>query len=166
MSDPTVGMMSAATPAHLRAELAEKLLQMAVGPVIYYLWGGVSPKTGMDCSGLVMWLCSQLSVPLPMGRPNTDMLWTMLERVDSGSEEGGDLALYGSGDVRDPANHVMVRLADGRVAGMSGGGSRTTSIAIAKQQNARLKIQDSHLYRKDFIGWRRLPLNLAPGVTT
>lgn len=164
----TDGPMSAPTAAHLRAEMAEMVLLLSIGPVIWYRWGGTNPRTGMDCSGLVAWCCGELSTPLPLGRPNTDAMWKLLARVESGSEEGGDLALYGHGavDPTDPASHVMVRLADGRVAGMSGGDHTTTTVEIAKAKNARLKIQSSHLYRNDFIGWRRLPFTLAPGVTT
>ena len=30
-----------------------------------YVWGGASPSTGFDCSGLVMWSFAQIGVSLP-----------------------------------------------------------------------------------------------------
>lgn len=161
-------LICSAAPADLRAEFAavvEDLLKLP--EPVPYLWGGfVSVKLGLDCSGLICWGCRRVSVPLPLGRPNTDTLWDRCEHVDSGLEEPGDLALYGTGAVRDPACHVMVRIGNGRVAGMSGGDSTCTSISIsrAKKPPAQLRAFSSHLYRKDFIGWVRLPFHLAEGA--
>lgn len=160
--------MSAADPASLEAELAawvEGLLSRA--EPVWYCWGGSeSPDTGLDCSGLVCWAARQISTPLPLGRPNTDALWRDLIPVPAGEERAGQLAIYGTGDVADPACHVMVRLADGRVAGMSRGGRATTSLALAKVHDARLRAYGSPLYRKDFLGWRRLDFSKTPGVST
>jgi hypothetical protein len=149
-----------------RAELAaiveglllDQVKLLAANPLdaFWYVFGGSSsPREGLDCSGLPIWCCRQLTTPLLVGRPDTDAMWRGLEKV--ATPEPGDLALYGRGIVADPASHVMVCLEGGRVAGMSGGGSHVTSIAIAKVKGARLQERSSHLYRADFIGFRRIP---------
>jgi murein DD-endopeptidase len=157
-----------ATPESLQAEfcsIVEDLLDSA-SPVDY-VWGGyVSPDLGLDCSGLVCWACHQLSIALPLGRPNTDVLWTRCVAVPDGEQRPGDLAIYGKGLITDPASHVMVLISGGRVAGMSGGDHTCTtkSLARAKVPPARLLAKPTHLYRKDFEGWRRLPFHLTPGL--
>lgn len=158
MSEP----LCLATPEQLRAEFAAWVEALAVGPRVPYLWGGsVSPRLGLDCSGLVCLGARQLSTPLPLGRPNTDGLWRELLAVET--PEPGDLALYGHLNPTEDACHVMVVLEGGRVAGMSGGDHTctTVSISLAKKPPACLQVKSSHLYRKDFMGYRRIPFELA-----
>jgi hypothetical protein len=69
----------------------------------------------------------------------------------------GDLACYGESD--DAIEHVMTVLAvlhtgEIMVIGASGGGHDTTSLAKAREKNAKMKIKSSHLYRPDFRGFR------------
>jgi cell wall-associated NlpC family hydrolase len=157
--------LSLADPAHLRAELAAVVEGLLASQPVWYRWGGSSsPAEGLDCSGLVCWACARLSTPLPLGRPNTDALWQKLERVDNGQHVPGDLALYGHGDPADPASHVMVVLAGGRVAGMSGGGPHVVSETTARARGAQLKEYRTHLYRPDFLGFRRIDFSRTPGV--
>ena len=46
-----------------RAERAVKMAVQAVG--LPYRWGGESPSTGFDCSGLVRWAYGEVGVDLP-----------------------------------------------------------------------------------------------------
>lgn len=155
-------LMCTASPEDLEREVAAWVEGLLERPEpTWYLWGGdKSPETGLDCSGLVCWACRQISTPLPLGRPNTDVLWRQLLPGKGGP---GQLALYGHGDVdpADPACHVMIGLSDGRVAGMSGGGRANQSIAYSRVHGARLLARKDHLYRADFAGWRRLPFHLV-----
>lgn len=159
----TSGPMCAPDRDALELEVAAWVEGLLAGDPVWYLWGGSeSPQKGLDCSGLVCWVCRQLSTPLPLGRPNTDVLW---QRLEPGDGKPGQLALYGKGDPADPASHLMVAICDGRVAGMSGGGRANQSLAYSRVHNARLRAYPDHLYRKDFIGWRRLPFPLTQGVS-
>jgi cell wall-associated NlpC family hydrolase len=72
---------------------------------IPYLWGGASPSTGFDCSGLVMYVYAQLGISLPhfaaaqyaMGKP-----------VSRDQLQPGDLVFF------DALNHVGINIGGGQ----------------------------------------------------
>lgn len=91
---------------------------------------------------------------------NTTRLWKTLQPAQA--PRPGDLAFYGSLTTAGTLvhGHVMVLAADGvRVVGASGGGPWTLSVERARLNNAHVRFHSSHLYRKDFLGWRALPLD-------
>jgi hypothetical protein len=78
-----------------------------------YLWGGASPKTGFDCSGLVKYVFAQLGVPMvhyaasqwhsPGG------VWVSPSRL-----RAGDLVFFvGSDGTRKEPGHVGIYVDDG-----------------------------------------------------
>jgi cell wall-associated NlpC family hydrolase len=138
-----------------------------------YHWNGKYPGTGLDCSGLVTWCLSSVGAIPPTAYPdaaplkraayfrsfyNCDRLWDELEPTDA--PLAGDLAFYldaGSKKRGKRASHVMMCVGDGSVIGASGGDSSTISAARAREQGAKVAAYSTHLYRKDFIGFRRSP---------
>ena len=58
---------------------------------VRYQWGGASPSTGFDCSGLVMFVYSQVGVSLPH---STYALWGMGAPVDRSQLQPGDLVFF------------------------------------------------------------------------
>ena len=81
-----------------------------------YVWGAAGPDV-FDCSGLMSWGLAQAGVAL--GRLTADDFWQTLRRLAAGSEQPGDLVLFGSrygtsglaghiGVVIDPARHLMM----------------------------------------------------------
>lgn len=149
------------SPANLRGELVawqeDLVLATRAGrPAIYYVWAGSrDPTEGHDCSGHIVWWCRQVGISLPRGRATADSMWRDLEPVEVHEVQPGDLAFYGTSS---RATHVMIVMPGGGVAGMSGGGSKTTSIAIATAKGAHHKAFKSHTYRRDFLGFRKLPI--------
>jgi cell wall-associated NlpC family hydrolase len=91
---PSVNLVTA--PGHPQA--ATIAMQYLGVP---YVWGGASPSTGFDCSGLVMYVYAQLGIPLPhfaaaqygMGVP-----------VPRNQLQPGDLVFF------DNLNHVGISL--------------------------------------------------------
>src|ERR1019366_7468084 len=72
-----------------------------------YVWGGTSPKTGFDCSGLVVWAYGLAGVVVP--RVANDQ-WQDEPHVAMDQLVPGDLVFFGSGRYAD---HVGIYVGDG-----------------------------------------------------
>ena len=80
---------------------------------IRYLWGGGSPKTGFDCSGLVEFVFARLGVYLPHNAAaqyySPDAVWVRPSRL-----QPGDLVFFtGADGTRRAPGHVGIYVADG-----------------------------------------------------
>jgi hypothetical protein len=78
-----------------------------------YRWGGVSPKGGFDCSGLVKYVVAQLGVSLPHYAAaqyySPDSVWVPPYRL-----QPGDLVFFtGSDGTRKAPGHVGIYVGDG-----------------------------------------------------
>lgn len=131
----------------------ENFLDEALGLLgVPYLWGGKSDE-GLDCSGLVT-----LSLFLAGGPDwrQTHNSQALLDELEPASELlPGDLVMY--------PRHVMLHLASGLVLGACDGDSKTTSLEIAARQGARVKTRRRFDYRRDVIGFRRIPFLVPRG---
>ena len=68
-----------------------------------YSWGGESPSSGFDCSGLVRYVYGRLGVDLPH---YTGSLWSLGRPVSTGHLRAGDLVFFsGLGHVGIYAGH-------------------------------------------------------------
>jgi cell wall-associated NlpC family hydrolase len=72
---------------------------------IPYLWGGASPATGFDCSGLVMYVYAQLGISLPHYAAAQYQLGTP---VDRSQLQPGDLVFF------DALDHVGIYIGNGQ----------------------------------------------------
>ena len=80
---------------------------------IPYEWGGATPKTGFDCSGLVQYVFAQLGVSLPHYAASQwyspDAVWIPPERL-----QPGDLVFFiGADGTRAAPGHVGIYVGDG-----------------------------------------------------
>jgi hypothetical protein len=78
-----------------------------------YKWGGATPKTGFDCSGLVQYVFAQLGVSLPHYAAAQyyfpDGVW-----VAPGGLQPGDLVFFkGTDGTRKAPGHVGIYVGDG-----------------------------------------------------
>ncbi len=98
------GPATAATvPPSSKARAATTYALAQVG--VPYTWGGVSPHTGFDSAGLVVWSFHEVGVSLPH---YTGALFRQGARVPRRSLERGDLVFF------DDASHVGIYVGDGR----------------------------------------------------
>ncbi len=70
-----------------------------------YAWGGDSPATGFDCSGLVQWAWAQAGVSIPR---TTETQWAELPHVSLSALEPGDLLYYFNLDGDNEVDHVVM----------------------------------------------------------
>lgn len=130
-----------------------------------YIWGGKNPREGLDCSGAVTAAVVAAGLAPPSFKNNNaESLYKISKKISSSDVEAGDVAFYGSTMPWGKVSHILMTVGDGRVMGASGGGPSTTSVAIAKQQGAEVKILPKAEYRSDFVGYGRLPLPMAVSV--
>ncbi|MGH3049544.1 MAG: C40 family peptidase, partial [Gaiellaceae bacterium] len=73
---------------------------------IKYTWGGASPGTGFDCSGLVMYVYEQLGIALPH---QSQSQWNYGVPVSRSQLLPGDLVFY------DALSHVAIYIGNGQV---------------------------------------------------
>jgi cell wall-associated NlpC family hydrolase len=106
-------------PRPTLGQRAATLALKAVG--VPYVWGGSSPSSGFDCSGLVSWAYGRLGVRLPH---SSYALYDRGRRVARSRLKAGDLVFfYGLG-------HVGVYLGRGRMVHAPSSGRRVEVVPL------------------------------------
>jgi cell wall-associated NlpC family hydrolase len=120
--------------------IREELIRTAESFVgVPYLWGGTSPNTGFDCSGLSMTVYQLNGLDLPRSSK---------EQYETGSPVGqndllkGDLVFFATSG-KGKAAHVGVYVGDGRFIHAAGRG-----------KNIRVDHLSSSYYKKRYLGAR------------
>jgi peptidoglycan DL-endopeptidase CwlO len=90
-----------------RRPLGRRAVEIALKAIgVPYRWGGSSPASGFDCSGLVYWAYGRVGIELPH---SSYALYDLGRSVPRNRLEAGDLLFfYGLG-------HVGIYLGDGRM---------------------------------------------------
>ena len=136
---------------------------------VLYVWGGNAlEQGGLDCSGFVQRVYAEAGIePFASQFPSRlDLtaggLFAQLAPIDPTVEHPlpGDCAFYGSGP--GAVSHVMLvtyHEPGGRtqVVGASRGDRACSSPDVALAKGARVKTFPTHDYRRDFLGFRRMP---------
>ena len=120
-----------------RPSLGARAARIALGAVgVPYRWGGASPGTGFDCSGLVYWAYNRLGLELPH---SSYALNGLGRRVPSSKLKPGDvLFFYGLG-------HVGLYVGRGRMVHAPQSGRYVEVVAL----------RGSH-YGRSLLGARRM----------
>ena len=94
-----------------------------------YVWGGASPATSFDCSGLVQWVYGNVGVTLP--RTAQDQ-YDATDRVDPSQLQPGDLVFFAGTDPSDPSpiTHVGIYVGGGQMIDAPDVGEVVTSTPV------------------------------------
>jgi cell wall-associated NlpC family hydrolase len=110
---------------------------------VRYKWGGNSPDTGFDCSGLIRYVYSQITgQALPH---NAKDLSQVGENIDRTELQPGDLVFFNT--LRKPFSHVGIYLGDSRFVHAP---SRGGSVEIVDMSQ--------RYWKNRYNGARRLPI--------
>lgn len=115
-------------------ERAAQVALKAVG--VPYRWGGASPSSGFDCSGLIRWAYEHVGIDLPH---NSYALYGEGRRVSAAKLEPGDLLFF------EGLGHVGLYLGRGRMVH-----------APRTGRNVEVVRLDSSNYGSRLIGARRV----------
>ena len=116
-------------PAPVRAERSEALLQALLALGLDYRFGGASPVTGFDCSGLVAHVYLEAwNIRLPRNTGAQSQAGTPVSLAEL---QAGDLVFYDT--LKRPYSHVGIYLGDGKFihAPRSGAQVRVESLKSA-----------------------------------
>ncbi|MCW5881632.1 MAG: C40 family peptidase [Anaerolineae bacterium] len=109
---------AAPTPSALRTPLPASGVGSNVVALAYtqlgmpYVWGGASPQTSFDCSGLVQWAYGQVGVRLPR---TAQMQYNATERVAPADLQVGDLLFFEHTYPGERITHVGIYVGGGRM---------------------------------------------------
>ena len=110
---------------------------------VRYKWGGNSPDTGFDCSGLIRYVYSQIT---GQAQPrNANDLSQVGETVDRTELQPGDLVFFNT--LRKPFSHVGIYLGESRFLHAP---SRGGSVEIVDMSQ--------RYWQSRYNGARRLPI--------
>jgi cell wall-associated NlpC family hydrolase len=105
---------------------AAKLALRAVG--VPYAWGGASPASGFDCSGLVHWAYKRIGVELPH---SSYALYNLGRRVRPSRLKPGDLVFFSG------LGHVGMYLGRGRMVHAPSSGRHVEIVRLASSHYGR-----------------------------
>jgi len=101
-------------------ERAAKNALEAVG--VPYRWGGTSPETGFDCSGLVRWAYGRLGIEVPH---SSYALWSSELPVERVRMRVGDVLVFSG------IGHVGMYLGAGRMVHAPYSGTEVQVVSLA-----------------------------------
>ncbi len=112
-----------------------------------YRWGGSSPISGFDCSGLVQELLAAIGMD-PPGDQTAQTLHDHFKKTGNFETGLGALAFYGKDN--KSITHIAFMLDYERCLGANGGGSKTVDLKSADSASAFVKVRPL-MYRKDLV---------------
>ena len=136
------------------------LVQIAISLIgVPYIWAGQS-ITGMDCSGMVIYLRRLLG--LGQEDLTAAMMYDRFQPVPEDEAQPGDLAFYAGKD--GSIIHVDILIGHGKVIGAQGGNRKCTTVEYARMHNASVTVSNLHRSRR-IAGFRKIP-NIDKEVLT
>lgn len=106
-----------------------------------YIWGGEGPEA-YDCSGFAQWALAHLNLD-PPGDQTAAGLYRFFNQgrstaVSPAESDLGDLVFFGSDEA---VTHIGLAWGGGQMIESGGGGRATTTVAIARQRKAEVRLK-------------------------
>ena len=112
-----------------------------------YTYGGSSPSTGFDCSGLTSYAWRQAGVTT-MPRTSRDQhAWA--DRISRAELQPGDLVFYSAGGPTGTVSHVALYAGDGRIIHAPSRGKTVSEASI-------------DYWSSNLVGYGRVPASALP----
>ncbi|HEX7131476.1 MAG TPA: C40 family peptidase [Iamia sp.] len=112
-----------------------------------YTYGGSSPSSGFDCSGLTSWAWKQAGVTSIPRTSRDQHRWA--KSIPRDQLQPGDLVFYSSGGPSGTVSHVALYAGDGRIIHASSSHDRVEEAAV--------DYWSGHL-----VGYGRIPASALP----
>lgn len=114
----------AQTPGQDRGERVVEFARGQIGT--RYIWGGIRPGGGFDCSGLVWWAYRQVGVQLPRTAA-AQARSTLVERIKAEEHRAGDLVFFAN-TYQAGVSHVGVYTQDNHMVHANSRGVREDNL--------------------------------------
>ncbi|HEU5151300.1 MAG TPA: C40 family peptidase [Iamia sp.] len=135
------GLLAGCTPGQSAVDHARQQIGRP------YTYGGSTPSSGFDCSGLTTWAWKQAGVT-SMPRTSRDQhAWA--DEIERSELRPGDLVFYSSGGPDGTVSHVALYAGDGRIIHASSSNDEV--------QEASVDYWKGHL-----VGYGRIPESALP----
>jgi len=123
---------------------AQELALRALGFIgVPYKWGGSSPDTGFDCSGLIRFLYAQITGRVLPG--NAAEISRVGDIIDKSDLQPGDLVFFNT--LRRPFSHVGIYLGNSRFVHAPSRGGAVEIVDMSQRY-----------WKNRYNGARRLPI--------
>lgn len=135
------GLLAGCTPGQSAVDHAREQIGRP------YTYGGASPSTGFDCSGLTSWAWKQAGVTSIPRTSRDQHAWA--DRITRDQLQPGDLVFYSSGGPSGTVSHVALYAGEGRIIHASSSNDEV--------QEAPVDYWSGHL-----VGYGRVPASAMP----
>ena len=95
-----------------------------------YVWGGASPETSFDCSGLVQWAYRQVGVTVPR---TAQLQYNATTRIGRDQLQPGDLVFFAytyDAGPNEPITHVGIYVGNGRMINATAQGDAVREMPV------------------------------------
>jgi cell wall-associated NlpC family hydrolase len=121
--------------AHRRT-VGERAASIALREVgVPYRWGGISPASGFDCSGLVYWAFGRLGVKLPH---SSYALYDRGRAIPRTRMKRGDVLFFSD------LGHVGIYVGRGRMVHAPHSGSRVQVVSLSRYRGRLVGVRRIH----------------------
>jgi cell wall-associated NlpC family hydrolase len=136
------GLLAGCTPGQTAVDHAREQIGTP------YRYGGSSPSTGFDCSGLTSWAWKQAGVSSIPRTSRDQRAWA--DRITRAELRPGDLVFYSSGGPTGTVSHVALYAGDGKIVHAPSSGKTVTETTVDYWKGA-------------LVGFGRVPASAMPG---